>query len=155
MLLWRLTTHPGLDGFGGTQASGRWHHRPRRVVYAAEHPALAVLEALAHLNLAQHEIPRTLKLVRIEAAAGASLSAAGELPSGWQSAVETSRAVGDAWLARGATLLMQVPSALLPHSANWLINLVHPEAATHLTESHEGYWFDDRLLRFTPGAGRE
>lgn len=46
MALWRLTTYPGLDGFGGTLASGHWHNRPRRVVYAGEHPALAVLETL-------------------------------------------------------------------------------------------------------------
>ena len=147
MILWRLTTHPGLDGFGGTLASGRWHNRPRNVVYAAEHPALAVLEALAHLHLSLSTIPTGLRLMSIEVADKASTRSVGELPSGWQANEATSRALGDAWIDSRATLLLAVPSALVPHSTNYLINPAHAQAASHLVEVNQPFWFDQRFLR--------
>lgn len=147
MVLWRLTTHPGLDGFGGTMASGRWHNRPRRVVYAAEHPALAVLETLAHLHLSVTNIPTRLRLMRIEVADRAHTEQVGELPDGWQANEVTSRAVGDQWIDAGTALLLAVPSALVPRSTNYLINPAHAQASTHLVETNEPFWFDQRFLR--------
>ncbi|MCK9514914.1 MAG: RES family NAD+ phosphorylase [Ottowia sp.] len=149
MRLWRLTAHPGLDGFGGTLVSGRWHNRPRRVAYAAEHPALAVLESLAHLNLSLADVPTTLRLLCITVTPGAIKQALDKtaLPDGWQANEVTCRAMGSQWLDGGSALLLGVPSALVPRATNYLINPAHPQAATHLAEADEPFWFDQRLLR--------
>jgi RES domain-containing protein len=118
------------------------------VIYAGEHPALSMVEVMAHMRLSLTAIPTTLKLIPIDVAPGATISPAPMLPSGWQANEPTTQAVGDAWLASKAGLLLPVPSAILAHSTNDLINPQHPEAATHLSEGPiEPFWFDKRFLR--------
>lgn len=148
MRLWRISAHPGLSGIGGTYVDGRWHNRPRHVVYAAEHPALAMVEVLAHMHLTPTSIPLTLKLLAIDVGKGAVVTPMPDLPSGWQANRPATQAVGDAWLTGGKGLLLKVPSAVLPHAFNFLINPQHPQAATHLKESDNGpFWVDQRFIR--------
>jgi RES domain-containing protein len=148
MRLFRLSSWPGLGGQGGLQVDGRWHGKGRPVLYVSEHPALSMVEVMAHMRLRMSNIPLTLKLIRIEVADGASIAPAPPLPSNWQANEPTSQAVGNAWLAGAASLLLPVPSALLAHSTNYLINPAHPEATTHLAETEIlPFWFDKRFLR--------
>lgn len=148
MRLWRISAYPGLGGTGGRHADGRWHTRGRPILYAAEHPALAMVEAMAHMHLGVTTIPLTLKLIAIDVADHASVAPKLDLPSGWQANVPTSQAIGNAWLAASASLVMPVPSAILAHSTNYLINPAHVEAETCLREAFvEPFWFDRRYLR--------
>lgn len=148
MRLWRISQHTGLTGEGGLHASGRWHTQGRRVIYASEHPALAMVEVMAHLRLSIAAIPLTLKLSAIDVSAGVLSSVPPSLPKGWQANEPTSQALGDAWLREAGSLLLPLPSALLPHAISYLINAAHPQAATHLNEALiEPFWFDRRLLR--------
>ena len=148
MRLWRISAYPGLTGAGGRYEDGRWHGKPRAVLYAAEHPALAMVETMAHMRLSLGEIPLTLKLIAIDVADGAVVSPAPRLPSGWQANEPASRALGNAWLDAASGLLLPLPSALLAHATNYLVNPAHPQAATHLTEAVvEPFWFDRRYLR--------
>jgi RES domain-containing protein len=148
MRLWRISSYPGLAGIGGLHAAGRWHSLGRHVLYASEHPALAMVETLAHMRLGLTAIPLTLKLIAIDVAEGARVSPAPALPGGWQANEPTSQAAGDSWLAGGSGLLLPVPSALIAHSINYVINPVHAQAATHLSEGEIlPFWFDKRYLR--------
>jgi RES domain-containing protein len=146
--LWRISSYPGLTGLGGHHTDGRWHTMPRAVLYTAEHPALAMVEVMAHMRLSLTNIPTTLKLIAIEIADGAILSQGPELPDGWQANEPTAQAVGNAWLDSRAGLLLPLPSALLLSSTNYLINTAHPQASTHLIEAEvRPFWFDKRYLR--------
>ena len=148
MRLWRISAWPGLTGEGGMHVDGRWNTRGHRVIYGAEHPALAMVEVMAHLRLSVTNIPTTLKLIPIDVADGADIDPGMTLPAGWQASEPTSRAVGDAWLSRASALLTPVPSAILAHSTNFLINPGHRQATTHLTEGTiEAFWFDKRFIR--------
>lgn len=148
MRLWRISAYSGLGGLGGHHTDGRWHTMPRAVLYASEHPALAMVEIMAHMRLSLSHIPTTLKLIAIEIARNAAVSPMAELPDGWQANEPTSQAVGNAWLDSGVGLVLPVPSALVPHSTNYVVNAEHPEAATHLTEGEAlPFWFDKRYLR--------
>ncbi|MDB5969454.1 MAG: hypothetical protein JWQ90_1904 [Hydrocarboniphaga sp.] len=107
-----------------------------------------MIETMAHMRLTLTSIPLTLKLIPIDVADGAVISPSPTLPPGWQANEPTSQAVGDAWLASGAGLLLPVPSALLAHSTNYIINPAHPQAPMHLMEGNiEPFWFDKRYLR--------
>lgn len=148
MRLWRISSYPGLDGVGGFHADGRWHTRGKAIVYASEHPALAMVEAMAHMRLGITAIPLTLKLIAIDVRDTATLTPTPALPAGWQANEPTSQAIGDAWIARGDALLLRLPSAILAHSTNYLINPAHPEATSLLSEEEvEPFWFDRRYLR--------
>lgn len=148
MKLWRISAWPGLTGVGGMTHAGRWHTAGKPVLYAGEHPALSMVEVMAHMDLKLTAIPTALKLISIDVAAGADISPVPALPAGWQANEPTSQAVGDAWLLSAAGLLLPLPSAILAHSTNYLINPAHPQAATHLTEGPiEPFWFDKRFIR--------
>ena len=148
MRLWRISQYPGLTGIGGNFVDGRWHTKPRNIIYVAEHPALAMVEVLAHMHLTAATMPTSLKLLAVDIKNGATMSLAPNLPSGWQANRPTTQALGNAGLNGASGLLLKCPSAVLPESYNYLINPLHKQATTHLLETDMGpYWVDPRFIR--------
>lgn len=90
-----------------------------------------MVEVLAHMRPSLANIPSTLQLSRIEVAPGALIGSSPALPVGWQANEPTSQAVGNCWLDAGAELLLPVPSALIPHATNYLVNAAYPQVQTH------------------------
>ncbi len=146
MILWRISAFADLTGRGGLLASGRWHHAGRPVVYLAESPAAAMLEVLVHLEIDAEDIPDNLLLLRVEVADDTPLQTSGVLPEQWEENVAHTRQIGDSWLSAGETLLLAVPSAIMPHTTNYLFNPVHPAAST-AAPSIESLRLDSRLLK--------
>lgn len=150
MDLWRISNHADLTGRGGLRAGGRWHSAGRAIVYCAEHPALALLEILVHLEIPSlDDLPHSFQLLRIavpDALQRESLAETAQ-PAGWISDANVTRNTGDAWLRNGSTSLLAVPSALVPFSTNWLLNPAHPDAAQCVIADIVRYPFDSRLVK--------
>lgn len=102
------------------------------MVYLAEHPALAVLEVLVHLDVT--EFPDDYVLLRV------TLPDAMDAPAG-----ADSKAVGDAWLKQAQAPVLRVPSVLVPQSCNLLLNPRHPGAMAARIEDVQPFVFDPRL----------
>ena len=139
---WRLCRAPyaALDGEGAARYGGRWNSPGRPVVYLAEHPALALVEVLVHLDLAPESLPDDYVMLR---------AALPDDPPPEQAGQEEAspREVGDAWLARRAAPVLRVPSVIVPQAANLLFNPVHPAAQAARIVAVEPFRFDPRLLR--------
>lgn len=146
MIFWRISAFSDLSGRGGLFASGRWHHAGRQVVYLTETPAAAMLEVLVHLEVDPEDVPDSLKLLRVQIPDNASTRTITELPDQWEDVVSHTRSLGDTWLAEGQSLLLSVPSAIMPHTNNVLFNPLHPEA-TQATLSVETLRLDHRFLK--------
>jgi RES domain-containing protein len=73
-----------------------------------------------------------------------------ELRAGWNSSHGYSECVdtGDAWIDRGTSLLLFVPSAILPKFQNVLLNPAHPDAGL-VSVNEEDFSLDPRLFRFS------
>ena len=140
MLIWRISNFAGLDGTGGMLADGRWHSRGRPVLYAADHPGSALLEIL--VNVRAENLPVHFRLLGIDTP---EPEPASTLPEGWTSAPALSRAAGDRWLASGSSVALRVPSAIVPHAWNVLINPQHPDIARVKIVSDESVPLDARL----------
>lgn len=127
MILWRVSRHRDLRGVGGYRSPGRWHHAGQPVVYLAENPASALLEVCVHTSA--NDVPRDFTLLRIEVPE-LHVQPVGfdSLPSGWQSRLEVTRDLGTAWLRKMETALLRVPSAIVPETANFLLNPAHRDA---------------------------
>jgi len=147
MVLWRISRHRDLAGVGALRAPGRWHHAGRPVVYLAETPAAALLEVCVHTSA--NDVPPDFTLLRIEGPETASteLIAPADLPADWRVRVEMTRDLGSAWLARGETVLLRVPSALVPETTNCLFNASHPEAQRFRVAAAYDHPFDSRLKK--------
>jgi RES domain-containing protein len=138
ILAWRLCRAPyaALDGEGARLFGGRWNSPGRPVVYLADHPALAVLEVLVHLDLPPEDLPEDYVLLRVR------LPDAQAVGSG-----ADARPAGDAWLAAGEVAVLRVPSVLVPQAENLLLNPRHPAAAQAEVVETVAFRFDARLLR--------
>jgi len=53
--------------------------------------------------------------------------------------------MGDRWLERGRTAVLQVPSKVVPAEANYVINPAHPDFPLRIAQP-EPFRFDARLL---------
>ncbi|MCC6263195.1 MAG: RES domain-containing protein [Bryobacterales bacterium] len=136
--------HDFLDGNGASLFGGRWNSRGSRVIYAAEHLSLAMLEFLA--NAGRFELPVGFGRIEISIPAGAS---AEKIPAGkYQNTDRFSTASqGDDWLARRLSLVLFVPSVVLGGlENNVLINPLHPEFPSLVPSEPEPVYWDERLF---------
>lgn len=151
MRIWRLTqakyASTALSGDGPALYSGRWNHPGFRVVYAAEHVALAVLEVLVHAGRHRRLEPYALIPIDIPDS-GVTVLDDGSLPDGWNGPLphDHTRDLGTSWLRDGPTLVLSVPSAVVPHERNLLLNPTHPEFAALQAGEPELFVFDSRLF---------
>jgi len=148
MILWRISNHASLDGRGGLLASARWNFRGHPVVYLAESPPGALLEVLVHLELDFSALPKSYKMLKVEAADDITIKAIDEsgLSARWHQDVDATRSVGTEWLVSGETVLLRVPSVIVPETYNLLLNPRHPAAARLVILWHREYPWDSRLL---------
>ena len=146
MIVYRLAraAHAALDGEGARLYGARWNSPGRPMVYTAASPSLAVLEVLVHLDLTPELLPDDYRMLTIEAPDEAPLERLEALGPDTDAA-----ALGDAFLARGERLMLQVPSVVVPQEANTLFNPRHPQMARVRIIGDQPFGFDPRLL----GAG--
>lgn len=146
MEVWRISNYVDLSGSGGVRAGGRWHSRGKRIVYLADHPASAVLEMLVHMD--RDLLPATYRLLRVivpETLSREMVSAEG-LSADWREHPAVTRDIGDQWLDRSQSALLQVPSVIVPRARNFLLNPAHPDAARFAVAEVIDAPFDPRLL---------
>jgi RES domain-containing protein len=146
MIAWRLCRRPHADltGEGARLFGGRWNSPGRPVVYLAEHPALAALEVRVHLDLPFELLPADFVLMRVTMPDESNRLFASEADS---------VTMGNAWLTEARSATLTVPSALIPHAWNVLLNPNHPSAAQTSILGTEPFGFDPRLWRPLAGEG--
>jgi RES domain-containing protein len=155
-VLWRISNHGDLTGLGGVKTNGRWHTaaRGKRIVYLSEHPALALIEALANLKGNPLLFPDTFQLIRISVADSVSGDAlpANALSNRWRDDIPETQLAGDSWLANGRSALLAVPSGPSPESLNYLLNPLHADARGLTVEWHKRIGYDKRLFHVSEPA---
>ena len=145
--LWRVSRHRDLNGSGGLRAPGRWHERGLPIVYLAESPAGALLEACVHT--AANDVPPRYTLLTLEVGSGVSKAHlnVNTLPDDWVRREDVTQEIGSAWLREARSALFRVPSALVPATFSVLLNPLHPDAAHIRIQSAVEYLFDLRIKK--------
>jgi RES domain-containing protein len=146
MVLWRISRHRDLSGIGGLKAAGRWHYAGRPIVYLAETPASALLEVCVHTSA--NDVPPEFTLLKVE---GPDLDVPSigvdTLPTGWRTDLEITRDLGTSWLEKNGTVILRVPSAIVPQTMNCLFNPAHGTAGDFRIVDAIAYPFDERLKK--------
>jgi len=144
MVLWRISRHRDLSGSGGLKAPGRWHHAGQPIVYLAGSPASALLEVCAHTSA--NDVPPEFTLLKIEGPAAKIRAVKAEgLAADWKTRIEVTRDLGMEWIRKKQGVLLRVPSALVPETANFLFNPMHADSARYGITGVFEYPFDVRL----------
>jgi RES domain-containing protein len=148
VILWRLSNYQTLDGVGGLYVSGRWHTKGHPVIYCTLNPATALLETLVHMEIDAEDRPERFQVLRIDGPDTLSMEkiASNDIPSNWTEDTASTQSVGDQWLSEKRSLLLKVPSVLVPETWNVLVNPQHAEAnLLKITMTYE-HVFDGRLF---------
>jgi RES domain-containing protein len=133
-------------GGGARDYGGRWNSKGNAVVYVSESLSLAVLEILVHLD--SDEI--LTKFVKCSVNFDDSLVQEYDLrklPSNWRDDPSPSslRAIGDTWIEEAHTVILAVPSVVIPAERNYLINPAHSDFPKLAIGDMESFLFDPRL----------
>jgi RES domain-containing protein len=138
--------HTIFDGTGAMLYGARWNSPGRRVIYAAETYAGALLEILVH---ASGSVPRSQGYVEIDIPAGVSIEVipAQDVP-GWDTpSFEEARELGDRWYDERRTPVLIVPSVVTRVEGNVLINQEHPDFALIQASPPMAVRWDERLWK--------
>jgi len=143
MRAWRISGYTDLSGDGGLRSVGRWNHKGDRIVYCSDHPSTAMLEILVHLD--PEDLPESYQLIEIDIPD--DLPIRQRIPENWRDDPQVCREFWRAAVAAGDTALLRVPSAIMPHAFNLLINPAHPDAVRVSIQAATRHLLDPRFLR--------
>ncbi len=139
MIVFRMhgVSYDVFDATGAFLQPGRWHSQGTRVVYAAEHASLAVLETLIHAG--GRKMPPRM-LTRIDLPEDLAIEAAP-----WME-IPASQTFGDAWVRKARSAVLRVPSVAVNRmESNFVLNPAHPEFSRIQHEAPQRFIFDPRL----------
>jgi RES domain-containing protein len=134
-------------------ASGRahrWNLDEQFTIYTASSRSLASLELIVNCNVIS---PATkFKVMVISIADEENLFTQvlqTKLPASWRSmsAYPQLQRIGNDWYQSKASLILKVPSAVIPQEHNYVINTNHPEFYDKISLVRtEDYFWDERLF---------
>lgn len=155
--VWRIATDTkdyeadDLSGAGAKITGGRWNEPGVPMLYAAGSCALACLETMVHLNAGG--LPLNRYLIEIEVPddiwRAAEIASVATLRVGWDAAPAGRASIdfGSDWVRSKRSLLLIVPSVIVPEETNILINPDHPDRPTLRARKLRKWLYDPRLVR--------
>ena len=151
MVVWRLTLrkHGAPDGEGANRYGGRWNKPGTPVVYTSGSLSLAALEYLVHVDSdtlpdglvsIRATIPDSLQIETIDVS---------NLPGDWKDKIipVSLQELGTSWASQGKCPVLKVPSVVIEHEWNYVLNPPHQDFSKITWDTSIGFAFDPRLRR--------
>ena len=124
MLVYRIIHKKYSSGLFASGLKGRWNSFGKKVIYTAESIPLAFLENMVRrqgvgfnkdFKILFIDIPDSIKVSAINGT---------DLQNGWRNFKDYSKCqtIGDKWYDDSKTMILKVPSAVLPDAYNYVIN---------------------------------
>jgi RES domain-containing protein len=147
MIVYRITLAIHADKLVASGNPARWNSKDVKVIYTSSSRSLACLENIVHRNSrglnAQYrtiliDIPNNLIIEQI--------SRKSLLP-GWHEFqnISATQKIGDEWVAKNKSAILQVPSVIIPEEFNYVLNPAHKDFAKIKYLRNEAFDFDGRL----------
>ena len=152
IVTWRIVqahlAQRAFSGEGARRYGGRWNSKGQAVIYTAESISLAVLEILVHIQI--YDIMGEYVYIPVEFDHSLSLSLnPDKLPDNWYEdpAPLALKKIGDSWVESQESVVLEVPSAIVPAEKIFLINPAHPDFSKINIGEPVDLEFDPRLLK--------
>lgn len=153
MIAWRLVKRRhvanAFDGEGARLYGGRWNLRGDAAVYLSGSLSLAALELFVHLLPEDASLPLVAIGVEIPERLRVDELAVDELPADWRAepGPMACRKLGSQWLEGGRCALLRVPSVIVPHEYNYLLNPAHAGQGDLIVHAPVPFGFDARMWK--------
>jgi RES domain-containing protein len=129
---WRITKkrhqNSALSGEGAKLYGGRWNPPGYSAVYAADSLSLAILEMIVHLEDDEDLDDYIAIPIEFDDTMITTLHTE-NLPQNWSClpVSKQTQDIGEKWLEEGQSLILKVPSSVVPNDCNFIINPLHPD----------------------------
>lgn len=128
----------------------RWNKDGEQILYIGSSRALATLELIVHYNFVMPSDDFKVMVISLpDDDALYEQILLKDLPKDWRSksSYNELQKIGSDWYNSKRTLILKVPSAVIPKEYNFLINTTHPnfKKLIKLTRVEEYFW-DERLF---------
>lgn len=128
--------------------AARWNKDGEFVIYTGETRSLAMLENIVHKSIQTGLDYETMIISITDSEDVFSRKKISDLPSNWRdiSAYSKLQDIGSKWYHSKESLVLQVPSVIVPQEFNYIINASHPEFKNRITlVRQEEFVLDNRL----------
>lgn len=149
MIVYRITTKALSSSLKASGNPARWNTHNKYVIYTSSSRALACLENMVHrsgeglnnlFKVVVIEIPDRIRITKINLK---------NLPAKWYDYhnYHLTQDIGDKWMKKNQTCILQVPSAIIKEEYNFLINPAHRNSKLIKITRIEDFEFDFRLKK--------
>lgn len=150
MLIYRICRAAFASDMKASGIAGRWNQDGQWVLYTSATRSLAALEQLANRSGLVLKAPYRVMVIDVPVDSTSLRSVLPEmLPSDWRrfSSYGRLQEFGANWYRRSESLLLKVPSVLVPQEFNYLIHTKHPDFSTRVRlVGVEDFDWDNRLV---------
>lgn len=149
---WRIVksrhASTAFDGEGARLHGGRWNSPGVPAIYLSETRALATLEVLVGIRATAPLAAYALIPAEFDEALVHSIDEH-RLPDDCSDSPPppSTQRIGDAWAAGATSVVLKVPSVIVPHEFNYLVNPMHPDFSSISVGEAESLVVDRRLVR--------
>ena len=137
-----------LSGIGARLHGGRWNRKGIGIVYTSESRALALVEFLVNVPFSMLPNKLCIATIEIREKIRPQEFDISDLPKQWRKfpvPLELAE-IGTKWAVSTESLALRVPSAVVPHEFNILINPSYPDIKHVAITTVEGLEMDKRLF---------
>jgi RES domain-containing protein len=147
MIAYRITLTRFAGGLFASGNPARWNSKDVKVIYTAGSRSLACLENVVHrssLGLRENfktilvEIPDDVEMEELNIST---------LDPRWREYAQYpyTQRVGDQWIKNALSVVLKVPSAIVPEEYNYLLNPIHKDFHRIKYLGNEPFDFDERI----------
>jgi len=150
MLIYRICRAEFATEFKASGLASRWNYDGQRVLYASATRSLAALEQLANRSGLILNVPYSVMIIEVPDSIHSFRAISQEmLSSDWRrfSGYGRLQNFGADWYRRVESLVLRVPSVLIPQEYNYLIHTLHPDFGTQVRlVGVEAFDWDSRFV---------
>jgi len=149
--VWRIASaaHAAFAGEGARRHGSRWTPRGVPAVFASATLSLAALERFVHTDPELE--PADLVAIPLEISHDIALESVEVkmLPADWRTFPPPPEipVIGEQWFRASRTAVLSVPSVVIPHERNFVLNPIHREFAQLSIGRSEPFSFDPRIWK--------
>jgi RES domain-containing protein len=150
MEVFRIVEESFANSLTSSGIANRWNYDNEWVIYAGSSRSLSSLELIVHENAVSPMF--NYKVIIISIADNDNLYTQllqAQLPVNWRSdrAYSKLQQLGSSWYQHQQSLVLKVPSAVIPKEYNYVINTRHPDFSNMVSLVRtEDYFWDERLV---------
>jgi len=149
MEVFRISKAEYADKLSSSGSANRWNKNGQNVIYTGSSRSLSTLELVVHRGSIVPKIKYKVMVISISGDSVISEILISNLPKEWRmlSNYPHLQSIGSDWYEKQESLILKVPSAIIPEEYNYIINTEHPDFLKNIKLIRkEDYFWDERLL---------